>query len=74
MALTVLSLEPNAAALDVRILASDIDPRDRPFLDGERTVEVPPYRVDVTREADLAEDVEGDAHGVMPGKRLQPIQ
>jgi chemotaxis protein methyltransferase CheR len=27
MALTVLSLEPNAAALDVRILASDIDPR-----------------------------------------------
>jgi chemotaxis protein methyltransferase CheR len=27
MALTVLSLEPNAASLDVRILASDIDPR-----------------------------------------------
>jgi chemotaxis protein methyltransferase CheR len=27
MALTVLGLEPNAASLDVRILASDIDPR-----------------------------------------------
>jgi chemotaxis protein methyltransferase CheR len=27
MALTVLGLEPNAGALDVRILASDIDPR-----------------------------------------------
>ena len=27
MALTVLSLEPDAAALDVRILATDIDPR-----------------------------------------------
>ena len=27
MALTVLGLEPNAASLDIRILASDIDPR-----------------------------------------------
>jgi chemotaxis protein methyltransferase CheR len=27
MALTVLGLEPNAAALDIRILATDIDPR-----------------------------------------------
>ena len=65
MALTVLGLEPNAAALDIRILATDIDPRvveegRRGAYPGAALVDAPP----ALRSRYFAA-VGGDARGLL---------